>query len=201
MSSQSDSPKIVLEKIRDLLPRSNEISQPIPDDCEINTAKTKYKRIGAFSYVISKMIRKLTDKPDTSLFSEICLLEKVVPELKEDAILKWVKSKSLFGLYENQSRSEEYFTKINELKLKSSNAKIKQILHNPKVQIKSAITLYHINWSTLSRDLDARAIRNLLGRLNSFGIQAIGREKFKIFSLFWKFWYRIFYKPFTRFRF
>ena len=201
LSSQSDSPKIVLEKIRDLLPRSNEISQPIPDDCEINTAKTKYKRIGAFSYVISKMIRKLTDKPDTSLFSEICLLEKVVPELKEDAILKWVKSKSLFGLYENQSRSEEYFTKINELKLKSSNAKIKQILHNPKVQIKSAITLYHINWSTLSRDLDARAIRNLLGRLNSFGIQAIGREKFKIFSLFWKFWYRIFYKPFTRFRF
>jgi hypothetical protein len=201
LSSQSDSPKMVAEKLRGILPRLNDISQPIPDDCEINIAKTKYKRIGAFSHVVSKKMRKLTDKPDKSLFSEICLLEKVVPELKEDAILKWVKSKSLLGLYEDQARAEEYFAKIKELKLKSSDAKIKQILHNPKIQIKSAMTLYHINWSTFSRDLDARAIRNLLGRLNSLGVQAIGRENFKILFLFWKFWYRIFYRPFTRFRF
>ena len=200
LSSQSDSPKIVSEKIRDLLPRSNKISQPIPDDCEINAAKTKYKRIGAFSYVVSKKMRKLTDKPDKSLFSEICLLEKVVPELKEDAILKWVKSKSLLGLYEDQARAEEYFAKIKELIRKSSDAIIKQVLQNPDIQIKDAIALYHINWSTFSRDLDARAIRNLLGRCKSLGVQTVGRESFKILFLLWKFWYRLFYKPFARFR-
>lgn len=200
LSSQSDSPKIVSEKIRELLPRSNEISQPIPNDSEIKTAKTKYKRISAFSFVVSKKMNKLTGKPDKSLFSEICLLEKVVPELKEDAILKWVKSKSLLGFYEDQARAEEYFAKIKELKRNSSDAKIKQILQNPKIQIKDAITLYHINWSTFSRDLDARAIRNLLCRLKSLGVQTVGREYFKILFLLWKFWYRVLYKPFTRFR-
>ena len=201
LSSQSDSPKIVSEKIRDLLPRSNEISRPIPNDSEIKTAKTKYKRISAFSYVVSKKINKLTDKPDKSLFSEICLLEKVVPELKEDAILKWVKSKSLLGFYEDQARAEEYFAKIKELKRKSSDVKIKQIMQSPKIQIRDAITLYHINWSTFSSDLDARAILNLLGRLKSLGFQTAGRENFKILFLLWKFWYRVFYKPFARFRF
>lgn len=200
LSSQSDSPKIVSEKIRDLLPRSNEISQPIQNDSEIKEAKTKYKRISAFSYVVSKRINKLTDKPDKSLFSEICLLEKVVPELKEDAILKWVKSKSLLGLYEDQERAEEYFAKIKELKRKSVDANIKQIMQSPKIQIRDAIMLYHINWSTFARDLDARAIRNLLCRLKSLGVQTVGRENFKILFLLWKFWYRMFYKPFARFR-
>ena len=200
LSSQSDSPEIVSEKIRDLLSRLNEITQPFSDDSEIKTAKTKYKVIKAFSCSVSKRLNKLSDKPDESLFSEICLLEKVVPELKEDAILKWVKNKSLLGLYEDQARAEEYFAKIKELKRKSSDAKIKQVLQDPNIQIKDAITLYHINWSTFSRDLDARAIRNLLGRLKSLGVQAVGREKFKILFLLWKIWYRIFYKPFARFR-
>jgi hypothetical protein len=201
LSSQSDSPKMVAEKLRGILPRLSDISQPFSDDSEIKIAKIKYKTIRAFSYVVSKRVNKLSDKPDKNLFSEICFLEKVVPELKEDAILKWVKSQSLFGLYEDQARAEEYFAKIKELKRKSSDAKIRQILQNPKIQIKDAITLYHINWSTFSRDLDARAIRNLLGRLNFMGVQTVRRENFKALFLLWKFWYRVFYKPFTRFRF
>ena len=200
LSSQSDSPIIVSEKIRDLLSRLNEITQPLIDNSEINTAKAKYKMIKTFSCSVSKRINKLSDKPDESLFSEICLLEKIVPELKEDAILKWVKNKSLLGLYENQARADEYFAKIKELKRKSSDAKIKQVLQDPNIQIKDAITLYHINWSTFARDLDARAIRNLLSRLKSLGVQTVGREKFKILFLLWKFWYRMFYKPFARFR-
>jgi len=200
LSSQSDSPKMVAEKLRGILPRINDISQLFPGDSEIKIAKTKYKTIRAFSYVVSKKLSKLSTKPDKSLFSEICLLEKVVPELKEDAILKWIKSKSLLGQYEDQARIEEYIDKINELRQKSSGARIKQILQPPKIQITDAITLYHINWSFFSRDLDARAIRNLLGRLEFLGVQTVGREGFKILFLFWKIWYRIFYKPFARFR-
>jgi hypothetical protein len=162
--------------------------------------KAKYKMIKTFSCSVSKRIKKLSDKPDKSLFSEICLLEKVVPELKEDAILRWVKSQSLLGLYEDQARAEEYFAKIKELKRKSSDAKIKQILQNPKIQIEEAISLYHINWSTFSRDLDARAIRNLLGRFNFLGVQTVRRADFKILLILWKLWYRVFYKPFARFR-
>jgi len=200
LSSQLDSPKMVADKLRGILPLLNNTSQPFSNDSEIKTAKAKYKMIKAFSSSVSKRINKLSDKPDKSLFSEICYLEKVVPELKEDAILKWVKSQSLFGLYEDQARAEEYFAKIEELKRNSSDAKIRQILQNPKIQIKDAITLFHINWSIFSRDLDARAIRNLLGRLNFMGVQTVRRENFKALFLLWKYWYRVFYKPFTRFR-
>jgi len=200
LSSQSDSPKMVTKKLRGILPRLNDISRPLPDDSEIKIAKTKYKTIRAFSYVVSKRINKLSDKPDKSLFSEICFLEKVVPELKEDAILKWVKSQSLFGLYEDQARAEEYFAKIKELKRKSSDAMIQQIWQNPKIQIRDAISLYHKNCPTISLDLDALAIRNLLGRLKSLGVQTVGRESFKMLFLLWKISYRVFYKPFARFR-
>ena len=200
LSSQSDCAEIVHDKLSYLLSRLKEISPPLRNDSEIKTAKTKYKIIKAFSCIVSKRINKLSDKPDESLFSELCLLEKNVPELNEDAIFKWVKSKSLLGLYEDQGRADEFFAKIKELKRKSSDAKIGQILQNPKIQIKDAITLYHVNWSTFSRDLDARAIRNLLGRLKSLGVQTVGRESFKILFLLWKFWYRMFYKPFARFR-
>jgi hypothetical protein len=201
LSSQSDSPKMVAEKLQGILPRLNKISQSFPDDFEIEAAKAKYKTVRAFSCVVSKKINKLSDKPDKSLFSEICLLEKVVPELKEDAILKWVKTQSLLGLYEDQSRTQEYFAKIKELKRKSSDAKIKLILQNPQIQIKDANTLYHINWSIFSLDLDARAMRNLLGRLNYLGVKTVAREALIILFLFWKYWYRLFYKPFARFRF
>jgi len=200
LSSQSDSPKIVAEKLRGILPRLNDISQHFHDDSEIAKAKTKYKMVRAFSYVVSKKVNKLSDKPDKSLFSEICLLEKVVPELKEDAILKWVKSQSLFGLHEDQARAEEYFAKIKELKGKSSDEKIKQILLNPNIQIKDANTSYHKDWSTYSRDLDARATRNLLGRLNSLGAQTVDSRYFSILLYLWKYWYRIFYKTFGRHR-
>ena len=201
LSSQSDCAEIVHEKLSDLLSRLKEISPHLLDESEIKTAKTKYKTIKAFSYVVSKRVNKLGVKPDKTLFSEICFIERVVPELKEDAILKWVKSKSLLGLYEDQARAEEFFDKIKELKRISSDEIIKQILQNPNIQIKDAITLYHIYWSTFSRDLDARAMRNLLGLLKSLRVQTVGRESFKILFLLWKFWYRVFYKPFERFRF
>jgi hypothetical protein len=201
LSSQSDCEELVFEKVRDLLPRLNKISQPFIDNSAIQMAKSKYKTIRALSFAISKRMNKLGEEPDERLFSELCLLENTVPELKEDAILKWVKSKSLFGIHEDQTRTEEYFAKIKELKSKAGDQKIKQILQNPKIRIVDAITLYHINWSTFARDLDARAIRNLLARLHSIGVKTVSRENFKILFRFWKCWYRLFYKPFTRFRF
>jgi hypothetical protein len=201
LSSQSDCEELVNEKLSDLLPRLNKIRQPFNDNYAIQKAKSKYKIIKAFSHSILNRLNKLSDKPDKSLFSEIRLLEKVVPELKEDAILKWVKSKSLFGLHEDQTRTEEYFAKIKELKSTAGDEKIKQILQNPMIRIANAITLYHINWASFDRDLDARAIRNLLARLHSIGVKTVSRENFKILFRFWKCWYRLFYKPFTRFRF
>lgn len=201
LSSQSDGAETVHEKLSDLLCRLKEISPPLLNDSEIKTAKTKYKIIKAFSCIVSKRINKLSDKPDERLFSDLCLLEKIVPELQEDAIFKWVKSKSLLGLYEDEARADEYFSKINELKLKASNAINRQILQNPQIQIEDAISVYHKYWATFARDLDSRAIRNLLGKLYFLGLKTVGREILIILFFFWKCWYRLFYKPFARFRF
>ena len=201
LSSQSDSRVLIKEKVRTILPNSKFKVSPLPKKAVLDTARAYKKTNSSFSHIVSKLLRNLNIKPNKELFSEICLLEKAVPELKEDAILKWVKSKSLVGFYEEQARDEECINIIKELKQKSGDAIIGQILQNPQIKIEDAISVYHKNWPTFARDIDSRAIRNLLGKLYFLGLKTVGREIFIILFFFWKCWYRLFYKPFARFRF
>jgi len=201
LSAQSDSPLMIKKKIRILLPRLKKQSKCCLNKSEIVGARNHHSKNKAFSHIVLKLLNKVDIESNNELFSEICLLEKAVPELKEDAILKWVKSKSLLGFHEGQKRDEECLKIIKKLKRKSVDAMMKEIWQNPKIQIGDAISLYHKNWPTFNCDLDALAIRNLLGRFNSLGVQTVERENLRILFFFWKCWYRLFYKPFRRFHF
>ena len=200
LSSQSDDTKILSEKIRNLLPLLKSIRRNSSYGLELKKAKRKYKTISAFSHIISKHLNELDVKPDNRLFSRICLLEKVVPELQEDSILKMIKSKSILGLYKYEERVEEYVKKIRELSLKASDAKYEQIMQCQDIPIWDAISLYDENWSSYAKDLDIRASRNLLSKLYFCGIKTVDRKIFILLFQFWKYWYRLFYKPFGRYR-
>jgi hypothetical protein len=200
LSFQLEDPKMCAEKIRNLLPLLKSIRRSSGLSLEIKKANKKYKTISAFSHIISKHLNKLDVKPSNRLFSEICKLEEVVPELQEDAILKMIKSKSIQGLYKSEERVEEYLKKFRELSLKANEAKYKQIIQRQDILIRDAISLYDENWSSYAKDLDIRASRNLLSKLYFCGIETVNRNLFILLFQFWKYWYRLFYKPFGRYR-
>ena len=200
LSSQSESKEILAKKLRTLLPRLKKQKPICLKDSEVKKATNKYAKNKVFSHIISKLVDKLNDKPDRQLFSEIVLLENVVPDLKEDPCLKMLKSSSLLGFHASSDQTEAYFKKIQDLTLKSGISKNNQILQNKKIEISTAIALYEKNWNSFSKDLDIRATRNLLSKLNCLGFQVINRMVFRILFYFWKYWYRAFYKPFGRYR-
>jgi len=201
LSPVGSSEKIIYSKIRRLLPRLKSQKRFILQKESYRQIKENIAKNRAFRKPVGKILMETGTKTNRDIIKKIILLEEAVPSLGSSWILQLIKEKALDGIWLSDPLLTLLMQKVeNEEFLKAKNALTKN-LKTSKINLTKIAKELENLWPSAHRDLNIRASANLVARFQKLGFNSVAKLPFKSLYLVWLIWYRIFYRPFTRFRF
>lgn len=195
------SEKIIYSKIRRLLPalksqKKGALQQVFQRQIKENIAKNK-----AFRKPLERILREAGTGKNRDLIKKIILLEEAAPSLGSNWILQLIKEKALDGIWLSDPLLTALIQKIEDEEISRVKNSLNKNLNTSKINLTKIVKDFEDLWPSAHRDLNVRASANLVGRLQKLGFKSISKLPFIILYFFWHIWYRIFYRPFARYRF